>query len=222
VLTGGEAAIVETSGPFLVLEGLESGAAVAAIVPSAARADTTLNLTITGANTSFSPFVSALSFSGDGITVLSTNVIDATTMTASVRIDATAAPGFRDVSVTTLMEVAVLSNGFEVQGIATSVAGDNTSGTPTEFALAQNYPNPFNPETVIQYKIALDGPVELTIFNLLGQKVLALVNEEQPAGSYAVRWHGVDKRGNRVPSGVYVYRLLGGGVTRVKKMVLLQ
>ncbi|MFQ5640548.1 MAG: T9SS type A sorting domain-containing protein, partial [bacterium] len=224
VTTGSETAMVERPGPFLVLENLEieAAATVAAIVPNAARADTTLDVTVTGANTTFIPGVSALSFSGDGITVLSTTVVDSVTLTATIRIDSAATPGFRDVLVTTATETAVLLSGFEVQGLATGVAENDATGVPTEYTLAQNYPNPFNPETVIQYQTPRGGQVELAIFNLLGQKVRLLVNEEQPAGSYSVSWRGVDDLGNRVPSGVYVYRLTGGGVMRVKKMILLR
>jgi hypothetical protein len=93
---------------------------------------------------------------------------------------------------------------------------------PVSFELLQNHPNPFNPETAIKYQIRRDGPVELAIFNLAGEKVRALVNEILPAGNYEARWNGANELGHRVSSGVYMYRLKSGATTQTKKMVLLQ
>ena len=77
-----------------------------------------------------------------------------------------------------------------------------TNPNPNNFSLEQNYPNPFNPKTVISYKLAMNSDVELSIFNLLGQKVTTLVNKKQQAGSYQVEW---DASG--FTSGVYLYKL---------------
>ncbi|MFQ5651092.1 MAG: T9SS type A sorting domain-containing protein [bacterium] len=104
---------------------------------------------------------------------------------------------------------------------ATSV-GERSNQVPQRFTLGQNYPNPFNPETVISYRTAESGRVELAIYNLLGQKVRALVDETQPAGAYAVSWNGTDDLGRPVSGGVYVYRLRSGYLTQTKKMILLQ
>lgn len=67
--------------------------------------------------------------------------------------------------------------------------------TPERFELRQNYPNPFNPATVIEYRLPDDSAVRLSVFNLLGQKVVTLVNARQPAGVYEVRWDGRDAVG---------------------------
>ncbi len=93
---------------------------------------------------------------------------------------------------------------------------------PVSFELLQNHPNPFNPETAIKYQIRRDGPAELAIFNLAGERVRVLVNEILPAGNYEARWNGANELGQRVSSGVYMYRLKSGATTQTKKMVLLQ
>lgn len=106
--------------------------------------------------------------------------------------------------------------------VVTSVARQPETATPETFALQQNYPNPFNPETRIQYTIAQAGEVELSVFNLLGQRVATLVDGVQESGSYSVTWNGLDDHGRRVASGVYVYRLVAGEQTLTRKMVMLR
>ncbi len=111
-------------------------------------------------------------------------------------------------------------------GNATAVNDHPGRTIPADFALAQNYPNPFNPSTVIQYTIpaGLSGKVhtELTIFNVLGQKIKTLVNVDQGPGNYSVAWNGDNDRGARVASGVYLYRLTRGDQNAAKKMILLK
>lgn len=99
---------------------------------------------------------------------------------------------------------------------------DDTAALPSSFELLQNYPNPFNPETVINYQTRLDGPVELVVYNLSGEKVRVLLNGARPAGNYEARWNGTDDWGNRVSSGMYIYRLKSGNFVLSRKMVLLQ
>jgi hypothetical protein len=94
-------------------------------------------------------------------------------------------------------------------------AADNNS--PRIFALRQNFPNPFNPRTIINYELAIMNDVELSIYNLLGQKVAMLVSERQDAGHHQVEW---DATG--FASGVYYYRLQAGEFLDVKKMVLIR
>jgi len=94
---------------------------------------------------------------------------------------------------------------------------------PQKFALLQNYPNPFNPETIIEYTLP-KGPrmVRLVIYNILGQEVKTLVNEEKQAGIYKVFWDGTDDMGEKVASGIYLSRIEIGGFSEVKKMVLVK
>jgi hypothetical protein len=87
---------------------------------------------------------------------------------------------------------------------------------PGDFTLSQNYPNPFNPTTVIRYGIPEDGPVLLEVFDIIGQRVLKLVDESMQArGFYEVSFN----RGI-LPSGVYIYRIVSGTYTDLKKMIL--
>ncbi len=96
------------------------------------------------------------------------------------------------------------------------------SAVPTEYSLGQCYPNPFNPSTVIEYSLSTRGRVTLVVYNTIGQQIATLVNAEQEAGSYAVRWNGATDRGAKVASGVYFYQLRAGAFVSTKKMMLTQ
>ncbi|MFQ6114898.1 MAG: FlgD immunoglobulin-like domain containing protein, partial [bacterium] len=93
---------------------------------------------------------------------------------------------------------------------------------PTEYSLSNNYPNPFNPETRIRYELPQPDRVLLKVINLLGQEVRTLVDEDKPAGFYEVMWDGKDNHGQRVASGVYLYRLETKEFVQNRKMLLLQ
>jgi hypothetical protein len=85
------------------------------------------------------------------------------------------------------------------------------------FYLAKNYPNPFNPSTIINYELRITSVVDLSIYNILGQKVASLVSQKQSAGKYQVQWDG-----SSYSSGVYYYVLKTGEFLDVKKMILLR
>jgi hypothetical protein len=93
---------------------------------------------------------------------------------------------------------------------------------PLEFMVLQNYPNPFNPETKIRYAIPHAERVEIVIYNVLGQKVKTLVSRQHEAGYYTAIWNSTNDAGQRVASGLYIYRVKAGKHTTVKKMVLLR
>jgi len=97
------------------------------------------------------------------------------------------------------------------------VSVENELNIPTVYELFQNYPNPFNPSTTIKYSIPEISKVTLTLFNLLGEEVTKLVNDEKPAGEYEVKFEA-----SNLPSGVYFYELRAGKYTAVKKMILLR
>ena len=95
--------------------------------------------------------------------------------------------------------------------------GDNDNLVPDNFSLKQNYPNPFNASTVIEYAIKNPGEVELSVFNVLGQKVASLAKGHHDAGTYSITWNA-----NDVPSGVYFARVESSGHSESVKMVLLK
>ena len=92
---------------------------------------------------------------------------------------------------------------------------------PARLQLGQNYPNPFNPSTIIPYQLPAATQVRLEVFNILGQRVATLVDGERPAGFHTATWDATDASGRGVGSGVYLYRLLGGGERLTRSMVLL-
>ncbi|MCH9024894.1 MAG: T9SS type A sorting domain-containing protein, partial [candidate division Zixibacteria bacterium] len=99
---------------------------------------------------------------------------------------------------------------------------DDNSQLPTDHKLNQNYPNPFNPTTTIEYSLSSRSHVMISIYNLLGQHVRTLVDEEKRLGSYSVTWDGLNSAGNPVSSGIYLYRLRAGDYVESKKMSLLK
>jgi hypothetical protein len=90
------------------------------------------------------------------------------------------------------------------------------------FNLNQNYPNPFNPGTTIEFKTYKSGMVLLEIYNILGKKIRKLVSNTLPAGSYEIVWDGKNDLGQKVHSGIYLYRLQMDGVSSVKKMHFIE
>jgi len=109
--------------------------------------------------------------------------------------------------------LAFLNRTLEV----TSVSPPAANQLPDQFALLQNYPNPFNPTTKIKYSIPQSSQVITKVFDVLGNEIETLVNEEKPAGTYEVTWYAV-----QLPSGVYFYQLKAGDFIQTKKMVLMK
>ena len=113
---------------------------------------------------------------------------------------------------------------FQLDSSAVSIAENAGSGSAVlnSFKLLQNYPNPFNPKTVISYQLPAFSNVDLSIYNLQGKKVAALVNKRQAPGSYKIIWDGKDESGREVSSGNYFCRITAFGVTQTRKMVLIR
>jgi hypothetical protein len=99
---------------------------------------------------------------------------------------------------------------------------DAGASLPGRFSLSQNYPNPFNSSTTIMFELPEPGDVEITIYNILGQRVVELVNEKMSAGSHSKIWNGVNQSGETVSSGIYFYRLQAGEHIATKKFLLLK
>lgn len=94
---------------------------------------------------------------------------------------------------------------------------DNDISSPTKFSLFQNYPNPFNPSTKIKYSIPHSSNVAIKLFDILGNEIETLVNEEKPAGTYELTWNA-----EKLPSGVYFYQLKTEDYIETKKMILVK
>ncbi len=104
----------------------------------------------------------------------------------------------------------------------TNVEVGNLDLRPQEYGLNQNMPNPFNPATTINYQIPDAGRVKLVIYNLLGQEVRTLVDQNMEAGFHNVLWDGSDELGRQVASGLYVYRMTANDFSNIRKMMLLK
>jgi hypothetical protein len=89
---------------------------------------------------------------------------------------------------------------------------------PREFYLTQNFPNPFNPATTIEYGLSNDAYVTLALYNVLGQRVRMLVDEQQKAGTYRIIFNSTAG----LASGVYFYQIEAGNFVRSRKMLLLK
>jgi predicted GH43/DUF377 family glycosyl hydrolase len=107
--------------------------------------------------------------------------------------------------------------GFATSPVVTSVDSNKEDGSIKTFQLYQNYPNPFNPSTIISWKLASRSFVTLKVYDVLGNEVETLINEEKPAGIYKFNFDGSD-----LTSGVYFYELHTGQSLATKKMILLR
>ena len=96
-----------------------------------------------------------------------------------------------------------------------------SNNLPENYELAQNFPNPFNPSTTIKYEIKEGGYVTLKIYNLLGNLVATLIDENEPAGIYYITFNSNSQK-DPLPSGVYFYRLQVGDFVATKKMVIMK
>ncbi len=110
----------------------------------------------------------------------------------------------------------------EAHGDEFTLEKPETGALPDGYELKQNYPNPFNPTTTISYSLAESEHVRLDIINIQGQVVRTLVDESKGAGEYNVTWDSKDSYGQKVSSGIYMYRLTAGDVSTAKKMTLLK
>ncbi len=100
-------------------------------------------------------------------------------------------------------------------------APDAVEETPAPFSLGQNYPNPFNPSTTIPFTLDAPGNVTLTIYNIMGQSIRTLVNDQRDTGQYTVTWDACDDRGKQVGAGIYLYLIRCNGRAQVRKMLLM-
>ena len=109
---------------------------------------------------------------------------------------------------------------FQVNALPTGVQA--AAAAPQAFALRGNYPNPFNPRTRIVYSLPARAQVTLTVYNVLGVKLRALVQGTQAAGEHHVFWDGRNDAGQAMPSGVYIYTLEAEGFRATRRMLLVR
>ncbi len=106
--------------------------------------------------------------------------------------------------------------------VQAGVSGDDPGIAPLITKLEGNYPNPFNPETVIRFSLKEAAPVRITIYNVKGQAIRQLVQDNLAAGNHRVIWNGKDNNGRSVSSGVYLYRMETPAYSRTLKMMLMK
>jgi hypothetical protein len=115
---------------------------------------------------------------------------------------------------------------YSINGSVLSV-GSNETVIPKEYSLMQNYPNPFNPSTTFEFSLPYASNVKLTVYNILGEVVNVLVNNQLAAGVHSVNWNSTNRAGNKLGSGVYFFELKANGTngkefSDMKKMILLK
>jgi hypothetical protein len=93
---------------------------------------------------------------------------------------------------------------------------------PISYKIHQNYPNPFNPVTTLRYDLPEDAMVTITIYDVMGRKVISLVNSRRTAGYHSVQWNAMNDLGQAVSAGMYVYTIQAGEFRQIRKMVLLK
>jgi len=93
---------------------------------------------------------------------------------------------------------------------------------PDKFSLSQNFPNPFNMSTEISFSLARPGRVTIDVYDLLGRKIVGLIDREFEPGRYKFTWNGRDTDGNEVSSGIYFYRIKAGEYVETRKMMMLK
>lgn len=150
---------------------------------------------------------------GQGITA-GTNVV--------LLIPITLRDGSAETPLLTLSNVVMASS--HAQRVPVTIGAPvKAAALPTAFSLGAARPNPFNPSTQIAYDVPQQAPISLTVYNLLGQEVVRLVDGTQAPGRYTVTWNGRNAQGIAVASGVYVYRMVTGtGFTATGRMALLK
>ena len=115
-----------------------------------------------------------------------------------------------------LQSVGIAGDIAEYQAVSVTLK------VPDKYTLYQNYPNPFNPTTNVKFDLPRNEKVTLKIYNILGQEIRTLVNEDMEAGSHVILWNGRNNFGIKVASGVYIYQIRAGKYIKAKKMSFIK
>jgi cysteinyl-tRNA synthetase, unknown class len=108
------------------------------------------------------------------------------------------------------------------QAVATIIVESSQNRLPDDYQLFQNYPNPFNPTTIIKYHLPERNLVVIKVHNLIGEEIVALVDDFKNPGIHLVPWDGIDKTGKLISSGVYIYTINAGEYHQSSKMMFMQ
>ena len=223
----GRAPVVVPDGPYTVVEATVMGDAVEGLTVEFARsiagqqpdyahsavtdANGSLSLTISSAD-GVSGYYTARASNADGETVGQWHSIPLNRNQRQV-LELTLSGGMK------VVRVEPLSASKPVL-VAETVAISET--VPEVSGLAPNFPNPFNSATLITYHLSSPGPVQLVIYNVLGQPVRTLVDQSQAAGSYQIRWDVLDQRGVSLSTGTYIARLSYPGGVQTQRLLYLK
>jgi alpha-glucosidase (family GH31 glycosyl hydrolase) len=115
-----------------------------------------------------------------------------------------------------------LASAISIEGIHLPAGLPGPGGEPAEISLGQNHPNPFTHTTTISFTLGKAQRVNLEVFNLLGQRVITLLEADRPAGTHNVYWDGSATRGSASAPGIYFYRISTGKASRTRKMILVR
>ena len=127
-----------------------------------------------------------------------------------------------DISGVSVSDVIVSGPKGKIADVSTGIISANVKLVPGVFALHQNYPNPFNPKTEIRFDIPEASVVEISIYNLMGQKVRTLANKDIAPGYHVMQWDGTNDRGSMVSTGMYFYTLHTNKYHAMRKMLFLK
>jgi len=171
----------------------------------------------------------ALRYRDDGngkmkILMYYTNPFDAKNLITSGMVELVEIPLKADANVTAGNKSQLrLSKALLSTSTSESIAVEGVDAAlPSSFQLSQNYPNPFNPSTAIEFSLSTTARVKLNVYNILGQNVKSLINETMPAGAHQVVWDATNGEGQRVATGVYLYKLQVNDKSDTKKMMFLK
>jgi hypothetical protein len=114
------------------------------------------------------------------------------------------------------------NNGDRIEVTTLTAKGTSEIPLPDDYSLAQNYPNPFNPSTNISFSVPADQQARIEIYNVLGKLVAVPFDGRATAGENVVEWNGMTSSGQKVSSGVYLYRLVTDNYVETRKMMLLK
>jgi hypothetical protein len=126
------------------------------------------------------------------------------------------------------LELVVKKDGLRIDSLSQpfhadfGLSVDDQDQIPNEFSLSQNYPNPFNPSTVISYRLQVTSNVTLKVYDVLGNEIVTLVNEEKQPGVYEIEFNVAQVSRPEIASGTYFYQLKAGSYIETKKMILIK